>query len=312
MNARSPTIDISIADSWVVNGADQLALRVYGWRSNTGGRSALFWGHANGFASGAYAPMLSELAREFDIFAADLRAHGGSADPGGDYDRTISADRLAIDMIAVIKSVRERSPTQPLHFAAHSMSGLAGLRMGAVFGLSPFRSMTLFEPPLAPTPDIILHAGAASLGHVLSGRATKRKQILPSPPEFAAQLEERPGFCNWRKDMLAAFAQATLSPRIDGNGWELRCSAAAEAAGYRLTMDTSTFAALARFDRPVVFVESDPATQGPAPSWATKAQGVAAQQAPKGFLDRINGTSHMMPFENPDAVIGRIRKSIAG
>jgi pimeloyl-ACP methyl ester carboxylesterase len=311
MKNRTASVDTSFARNWIVSGADNISLRAYGWHSNTGRRPGLFWGHANGFSAGAYSPMLNQLARDFDIFAADLRAHGGSADPGGNYDRMITADRLAIDMISVIKSVREHSPLQPLHFAAHSMSGLAGLRMGAIFGLSPFRSMTLFEPPLVPTPDFTLHDEAVSVGHLLSVRATKRKQVLPSPEKFAEMLSERPGFCNWRPEMLKAFVNSTLEPKDDSDGFKLRCPAEAEAAGYRLTMDTSTFAALKRFNRPIVFVESDPSTQGPAPSWATMAQGVAAKQAPKGRLDRINGTSHMMPFENPEAVIKRIHESIA-
>ena len=78
-----------------------------------------------------------------------------------------------------------------------------------------------------------------------------------------------------------------------------------------MTMDTSTFTALAGFDRPILFVESDPSMQGVAPSWATKAQGAAARQAPKGRLARIEKTSHMMPFERPEAVAQILRDEIA-
>ena len=190
------------------------------------------------------------------------------------------------------------------------MSGLGVLRAGAVFGQSPFVSITLFEPPLAPTPDHLLHGDAAMLGAVLAGRALKRRQVLPDPESFGASLAERDAFARWRPDMLNAFVHATLIPASDGNGWRLRCPPEAEAAGYRMTMDTGTFAALRYFDRPILFVESDLEIQGVAPSWATKVQGIAARQAPQGRLQRIPKTSHMMPFERPEAIVEIITSQI--
>jgi pimeloyl-ACP methyl ester carboxylesterase len=308
--ARAATVPPTSAETWVIPGADALPLRLYSWRQNTGDRPALIWGHANGFSTGAYAPILDELATLFDIYGADLRCHGGSADPGGDYDHVMSADRFALDLIAVAAAVRQRTPYQQMHFAGHSLSGIGVLRAGAVFGCSPFVSVTLFEPPLAPTPDHPLHGGAAMLGHVLAGRALKRRQVLPDPESFAASLAERDAFARWRPDMLHTFVHATLIPAEDGDGWRLRCAPEAEAAGYRMTMDTSTFAALRDFARPILFVESDPEIQGVAPSWATKAQGVAAKQAPQGRLQRIAKTSHMMPFERPEAIIEIIAAEI--
>lgn len=311
---RAPSVDPALADSWTVAGADGVAIRVYGWKSNTGARPAVLWGHANGFAAGAYAPLLSELGQRFDVFAYDLRCHGGSADPGagGDYDHIMTADRIGLDTAAVVASARRQTPFQPLHFAGHSVSGLGALRMGAVFGLAPFRSMTVFEPPLAPTPDQPLHGPAAAMGELLAGRALKRRRDVSDPDSFAESLSGRPAFARWRRDMLSAFAHATLTPAENGEGWRLRCPPEAEAAVYRMTMDVSTFAALKSFDRPILFVESDPAIQGPAPSWAIKAQGVASRQAPRGRLQRVEQTSHMMPFERPEAIIEIVAGQVAG
>lgn len=309
--ARAPSVPSDLADNWIAAGADGTDLRVYGWKSNTGRRPAVIWGHANGFAAGAYAPLLADLARRHDIFAADLRGHGGSADPGPDYDAAMTADAIGLDLMATTASIRRVTPFQPLHFAGHSASGLGALRMGAVFGHAPFRSMTLFEPPLAPLPAHPLHAGAAQLGETLAQRALKRRRDLPAPEEFAASLRDRPAFDRWRPDMLDAFARSTLTPAPGGAGWRLCCPPEAEAAIYRMTMDVSTFAALAQFDRPILFVESDPTVDGVAPSWATKAQGAAARQAPRGRLRRIERTSHMMPFERPDAVAEAVDAAVA-
>lgn len=104
--ARAPSVPDDLAERRVVAGAGGLELSVYGWRANTGRRPALFWGHANGFAAGAYAPMLTKLAGRMDVFAADLRAHGGSADPGGAYDAAMSPDNFAFDLVATTAAVR--------------------------------------------------------------------------------------------------------------------------------------------------------------------------------------------------------------
>jgi len=313
-SARAPSVPADRAESWIAAGANGLPVRVYGWATNTGRRPAVIWGHANGFAAGAYGGLLDMLAPEMDIYAADLRAHGGSADPGeagGSYARYMTADCFALDLVSVVQSIRRRTPAQPLHFAAHSVSGLGALRMGAVFGHAPFVSMTLFEPPLAPTPDNPLHAGAAALGEFLAGRALRRRRELPDPESFAAGLATRNGFDRWRPDMLSDFAHATMAAAPDGDGWRLRCPPEAEAEVYRMTMDVSTFAALGRFDRPILFVESDPNTAGVAPSWATKAQAAAAKRAPRGRLMRIERTSHMMPFERPEAVCDIVAGAVA-
>lgn len=315
---RAPSVSSEVAEDWVVRGHCEVGVRCYGWRSNTGKRPALVWGHANGFSAGAYTPILNVLAESLDIFAYDMRCHGGSDDPvndpAGDYDAVMTTDCLALDFLAVVDSIRRDSFRQPLHFAGHSASCLAALRLAGAFGHAPFLTMTMFEPPMAPTPDHALHAAAGVLGEVLSRRAIKRKRHLPAPAAFAASLAERDAFARWRPDMLQAFAEATLRPDDDpanAGGWTLRCEPAAEAAVYRTTMDCSTFKALSACTRPILFVESDPTIQGVAPSWATRVQALSAAQAPKGGLARIDQTSHMMPFERPDAVLALITKSVA-
>jgi len=309
--ARTPSVAAAFADSWTTTSADGLAIRLYAWKSNRGGRPAVLWGHANGFAAGAYTALLQDLSATMDVFAMDLRGHGGSGDPGPDYDRAMVADRFAFDLMAATRSIRQRLPAWPLHFAGHSVSGIGALRMGAVFGHAPFVSITLFEPPLAPSPDHPLHAEAALLGEGLATRALRRKRVLPDPESFAASLAPRPAFDRWRPDMLQDFAIATLTPSPDGDGWRLRCPPEAEAAIYRMTMDTSTFTALGAFRRPILFVESDPEMQGVAPSWAAKAQGAAVLRSPMGRLARIDRTSHMMPFERPEAVVEIVHAAVA-
>ena len=315
---RAPSVSGDVAEDWVAMGHGDVGIRCYGWRTNTGKRPALVWGHANGFSAGAYTPILNVLAEKLDVFAYDMRCHGGSedpvSDPDGDYDAVMTTDCLALDFLAVVDSIRRDTFRQPLHFAGHSASCLAALRLAGAFGHAPFHTMTMFEPPMAPTPDHALHAAAGVLGEVLSRRATKRKRHLPDPArslpawQSATRLPAGAQICCKRLLKQRSVPMLILH---NTTGWTLRCEPAAEAAVYRTTMDCSTFKALSACTRPILFVESDPTIQGVAPSWATRVQALSAAQAPKGSLARIDQTSHMMPFERPDAVLALITKSIA-
>jgi pimeloyl-ACP methyl ester carboxylesterase len=100
--------------------------------------------------------------------------------------------------------------------------------------------------------------------------------------------------------MLEAHCRATLRPSNGTDSYELACDPEVEAAGYRMTMNTSTFRYVGRFECPTTFVASDEPGEGATPSWAARVQGLAARQVPGARLVRLPGTGHMMVFEKPD------------
>ena len=92
-----------------------------------------------------------------------------------------------------------------------------------------------------------------------------------------------------------------------------RCSTGSvEAAGYRMTLNCSTFRFLDRFACPAMFVASDPPEAGGPPSWAARMQWLAAQRVPGAKLVHLPETSHMMLFERPDECRRHLLAHIAG
>lgn len=308
---RPPSIPENEAEARWVERADGLRLRLYCLPGPAQDGPVLLWGHANGFAAGSYLPWLQRVAQHVTVYAFDARGHGGSDVPPEPYSATCGADALAHDMRALAKAVRDDvGAERPLHFAAHSYTGLAALRLGCVFGEMPWASATLFEPPLSPTPDFPAHAVAAELADVLVNGALRRRPDWDSPEAFVERLLGSKAFAAWDRAMMQAHGQAILHPKADGLGYMLACPPAVEAAGYRMTMNTSTFRFADRFDCPTTFIASQPAGEGATPSWAALVQGLAAARVPGARLVRLPDCGHMMLFEQPDACLAELLASM--
>ncbi|MCA8929411.1 MAG: alpha/beta hydrolase [Alphaproteobacteria bacterium] len=261
----------------------------------------LLFGHANGFAAGSYLPWLQRVAEHMPVFAYDSRGHGGSARPREPLAESTHIDVFAEDLARIVSAVRGQvGQGAALHFAAHSLSGLAALRLGAVLDRMPFASASLFEPPISPTADLPEHALSGELSQGLINGALRRRREWESPEAYFARLDSNPHFADWDRGMMAAHARATLRCKSDGDGWELACDPAVEAAGYRMTLNSSTFRYVDRFRCPALFVASDPPEAGGPPSWAARMQWLASQRVPGAKLVHLAGTSHMMLFERPD------------
>jgi len=290
-----------------VDGADGIRLRLYRLHGPVNAGPVLLWGHANGFAAGSYLPWLQRVARHVTVYAFDARGHGGSETPPAPYTASCRADAFAQDLSRLAGSIRgEIGPDRPLHFAAHSFTGLAALRLGCVFGEIPWASATLFEPPLSPTPDHPAHAIAAELADVLVNGALRRRPDWDSPQAFIDRLSGSKAFAAWNLDMMQAHGNAILRPKADGPGYTLACLPEVEAAGYQMTMNTSTFRYANQFHCPTTFIASQPAGEGATPSWAALVQGLAAERVPGARLVRLPDCGHMMLFEKPDECLAEL------
>ncbi len=296
-----PSIPVEAANADWVDGSDGTLLRLYRLHGPVTARRVLLFGHANGFAAGSYLPWLQQLAEYMPVFAYDSRGHGGSGRPPDPLIRSTHVDLLAEDLSLIVAAVRRRvGDGVPIHFAAHSFSGLAALRLGAVHGRVPFASASLFEPPISPTPDLLEHAVSGELSQGLINGALRRRREWNSPEAFFARLDANLHYAAWDRAMMTAHTRATLRPKEDGHGFELACDPAVEAAGYRMTLNSSTFRFLDRFACPTMFIASDPPEAGGPPSWAARMQWLAAERVPDAKLVHLPGTSHMMLFEHPD------------
>lgn len=293
-----PSIPDAAAESVPIAAADGVGLRLYRLRSGRENRPVLLWGHANGFSAGSYLPLLEELSSHFQVFAFDARGHGGSQRPPDPLDGTLHIDRYTDDLRLHTMRVRDLAGDAPLFYAAHSFSGVAALRLGAIQGIMPWRAVVLFEPPLVPTPDHPEHAIAAKTGRDLMAGAARRRRRWADPATYAASLGKRIPYANFRPDMLQAHCHATLRPAPEGD-CVLACEPEVEMTTYAAVDNFSTFEALPRFACPVHFVASEPAVPPAPPSWAALVQRLAADRLPGARLTKMDGAGHMMTFEKP-------------
>lgn len=78
----------------------------------------LFLIHGIGAAENAWRFMLPELQKHFTVITYDLRGHGKSPMPDGEF--------CLDDLVDDLERVRERSGFEQAHFAGHSLGGMIG------------------------------------------------------------------------------------------------------------------------------------------------------------------------------------------
>ena len=113
-DARSATAGLQSVE---VNGA-KLAYRLHPGR---GGRRPLVFvhGYALRGTGEIYAPLIARLLSEFDVYALDLRGHGGSASSLANWSQPAIAD----DVAAFVDKLSLRGAM----YAGHSLGGFTGL-----------------------------------------------------------------------------------------------------------------------------------------------------------------------------------------
>src|SRR4051812_24490981 len=98
-------------------------------QSGEGDGPVVMFGHACGFAAGAYLPLLEDLARTHDVFAFDARGHGGS-DRNTEDLSLYTIDYFAHDLGRLAQAVQERIGARKIHYVGHSLGAVTLLRLG--------------------------------------------------------------------------------------------------------------------------------------------------------------------------------------
>lgn len=265
----------------------------------------LLWGHANGFAAGCYAKVLTALAQRADVFAFDAAGHGGSDSAETDLPAFCAADALAADIEAIVRATKDWSGQAKPYYAAHSLCGAAMLHLAtshrARFAALDLAGLMLFEPPLFPPEGHALR-GAADDSQVkrLARTEARRAEFPGGPEEFAAYLAQREMFADFPPDVLLDHARATLKPA--GGTWQLACAPAMEAEFFRTFKKVPLFLRLAEYRTPppIGFVAGDIARAKSRGEWVSGIMDDAAARTPGARLAVLDGRSHMMVFEDFD------------
>lgn len=183
--------------------------------------------HGNGLAIAGFRDFGRALEDDFEVIAVDMRNHGDSG-PGRVLEEPWP--RYLQDMPEIFDAISALYGPKPTHGAFHSLSAAATL-LAQGRDPRPWRSLTLYEPPIPPVPDIALCEQVYELHRDLAARTRKRRARFASPDALAAGLRKSPTFAGIDARTLRGLARAMLW-RSDADPdlpWELVCAPEMEA-----------------------------------------------------------------------------------
>ena len=302
----TPTLPAAFAETFIVPSTGDMEISAYRVLAAPAEAPALIWAHANSFNAGCYQPLLRRLSGHFRVFAYDARGHGASNSPVGRLEHDYAMIRFAEDLSAVTAQVRDRiGGPAPLHFAAHSLGGLAAVLLEAELNQAPFDSLTLFEPPIYPPDDHVERAAALAHSPIFVRWSAGRRNEFPNRQALRAEVKTIVAYRRFADDMLAAYLAAAVEPRPDG-GLALRCPGIIESAIYANCPDSGIFEQTARVATRTRIYATDQTVLPDFHSWAPGTMASIAANMPRGEARTMPGCLHLMAQEDPDACAAAI------
>jgi pimeloyl-ACP methyl ester carboxylesterase len=299
-----------------VDGEGGITLHLYQLPSARRNLPVVVFGHACGFAAGAYLPLFQQLSGDAEIFAFDARGHGGSDAPLADLS-IYTPDYFARDLARLGAAVAARAAGRPIYYVGHSLGAATLLRLGTawpdLFATVPWRGYLLFEPPIFPSADIAAHDEAAEKDRNLVARTLRRRRQWPGPEALVDAVTGRGLFRHVSREFLLAYARATLLP-ADGT-YRLASPPEIEAQTFAAFSNDATFRLLAEFPRemPLHLVGGDPDvgvdrnwTTAVAPHIAGRLELSTNSRAARRFT-QLPGHGHLMVQESPQLAADFVR-----
>jgi pimeloyl-ACP methyl ester carboxylesterase len=298
---RTPSLPSDFAEAFTVPSAGAVEISVYRILNKPASGPALIWGHANGFNAGCYRPFLRRLSAHFQLFAYDARGHGGSDSPTENLEHDYAMLRFAEDLRAVTAQVRHQiGPAEQLHFASHSLGGLAAVLLEAALAEAPFDSLTLFEPPIYPPEGHEERAAALRHAPNFIRWAAGRRNHFPDPGALRAEVDKIITYRRFDDAMMAAYLAAAVEPGPQG-GLVLRCAGQIESAIYANCPDSGIFEQTAKVATRSRIYATDQTVLPELHSWAPGTMASIAANMVKAEARTMPGCLHLMVQEDPDA-----------
>jgi pimeloyl-ACP methyl ester carboxylesterase len=302
-SARFVSIPESYAEPIAMEGHGGQRLMLYRLRGSRAGAPVLLFGHACGFAAGAYLPLLLQLREMADVYAYDARGHGGSEQHPEDLS-LYGPDDYALDLARVAACA---AGERPLYFVGHSMEAASLLRLACcqpqAFAAVKWRAALLFEPPIYPSADRPEIEKVIEKDRMTRLRTRGRRRDWPSREALGAAMNGRGLFREVSPAFLQAYTQAALRPAA--GGFTLACPPEIEEATFASFATDSTWRALPQFPDGVGLhiVGGDP-DAGAERLWPTVLAPVIAQRLDCGKngarrFTQLPGRSHLMVQEDP-------------
>ena len=298
---QNPTLSPDFAETIIVLSTKGMKVSTYRVLAAPEGAPALVFAHANGFNAGCYRPFLERLSSHFQVFAYDARGHGGSLSPDDDIENDYAMIRFAEDLSAVVKMVRELiGNAMLLHFASHSVGGLAAILLEAELECTPFNSLTLFEPPIYPPNGHPERAAALAHAPNFIRWAGRRRDHFSSREALLAEVRKINTYQRFAPEMMEAYLNSVVEPAPTG-GLRLRCPGKIESAIYGNCPNSGIFELMDKVTTRARIYSTDQSVLVNLHSWAPNTMVSIAENMVNGEARTMPGCLHLMVQENPGA-----------
>lgn len=266
--------------------AGRIAFAEWGER----GRPQILLVHATGFHARCWDQTVAALPPGFNVFAIEIRGHGQSENTGLIADWSEPA-RDVEDLV-------QHVDLQGAIGAGHSMGGHTLVQVAALHPKA-FSRLVLVDPVImAPEIYEAKHFWPPDQEHPIARRRNK----WASWQDMFETFKRRHPYSLWKPEVLADYCKYGLTPRADGDGYELACPPDIEASIYKAASGRNIFDAVRAIDIPVTVLRAKPRPPGPrdptdfaaSPTWPELA--ATFKHGRDVFLPEL---THFIPMQDP-------------
>ena len=205
-------------------------------------------------------------------------------------------EQLSRDLERVVQAVKSRLGDKPTVGLFHSMSGRTAMKHAIEIGWR-WDALVLFDPPNVPPPAHPAFAAMAAFEKRLTEWARQRRRRFAAIEELAEEYRQSRATVRWVDGAHELMARSVLRRSLDGDGYELVCDPANEAAIYAQAMTMNLWPMARDFGGPVKLIGCDPDMKG-AP--ATGAANAALGSEGGYDYSFVEGTGHLLQIEKPE------------
>ena len=255
----------------------------------------MVFAHATGFCGSVWRPVREALRTPVDAWTLDVRGHGRSGTPEGEF----RWEDTASDVLAVLDAVRGAAGDRfggPVIGVGHSMGGAAVL-LAEIARPGTFAAIWAYEPIVIPA-DIV--AATAGMPNPLAVGARRRRAAFASRAEARANYASKPPMNTFVPAALDAYIEGAMLDEPDGSA-RLACRPEVEAGIYQSGSQHSAWDRLGEVACPVVVAAGREEPFSPA-AFAAR----IAERLPHGRLERHDEMAHFGPMERPASVAASI------
>jgi len=263
------------------------------FESGEAGAQQVLLAHAAGFHARCWDKVTALLPQDWHVLALDIRGHGRS-----DKQPPYIWDRFATDIL----SVAEHFELSDAIGVGHSLGGHC---VTHVCARAPemFARLLLIDPVIFP-PEMYGETREPLFASVEDHPVARRRGHFDSWQAMYERFEDRPPYSLWRPDILEDYCRYGVLPARHGDGVELACPPAVEAAVYMSNFDTDIYPLLGNIQQPVTILRARPRAEdatemdfATSPTWPELASAFPhAQDVPLPEL------THFIPMQEPELV----------